>query len=517
MARTGGHLGNVGLVGSKAKVKDMSTDVVDVVIVGGGVGGLAVAWNLYQPAITNGTPPPSIALLEASDRFGGNADTVNFTFGSGPGSQKIDRWADLGVNDFNTVAYTKIVSVMKKIGFVEGKNYKPLEDSTSYYTGDGSLYFTDNKNPWWGTQIDPALGDSVTSFMTIAGQDAAAGKFATYTIEQYIKEQTLQQNPAWDPRLGPQVVYPRINGMYFVSELGPRGMPFLAVMHYYAMQEGAGGLPPRRRYFVRGASTWIDALVDYMKAQMPSVEFMTCYKASINQFNAVDRKFRVIDSNGKGAPIEADKIVLAAHADDSLIAFTGGLPDIASSTMANIRYNNGISVAHTDSRVLPVNRNAWCTYNIVIHEPESAALKPYVINYVANRHQNDAANPEYNKFGLPEFFVSVNPQRPIPENMILKNAKGELAMANLRHNNFDFATMEAQRVIDSVQGMNDVYFAGGWTSGSGLHEECWGQGEHVAKLILSHSATGSPKAQGEIADTGKFIGERLCRNLASED
>jgi uncharacterized protein len=488
----------------------------DVVIVGGGVGGLAVAWNLTVQAQQNKVAPPTITLVEASGRWGGNADTFQFTFGTGPDGKELDRWVDLGVNDFNKTAYTLIVGVMNTIGFVEGTNYKPLEDSTCYFTADGSLAFTDNGTSWWGTEMNPTLAQSANSFMTVAGNDAAKNptKFATYTIERYIDEQGPLQNPPWDPDLGPMVIYPRINGMYFVSELGPRSMPFLAVMHYYAIQEGAGGQPAQRRYFVNGASAWITALTGYMAKTMPNITFLLNYQAAIAQVATADPMYYIQDLNRKQAPFRATTIVLAAHADDCLTAFITGLPELAGPILGSIRYNNGISVAHTDSRLLPVNSNTWCTYNILIHEPGSAGLKPYVINYVANRHQNDAANPAYDQYGLPQFFVSCNPQSPIPENMILKGLSGTPAVANLRHNNFDFDTMQAQSRIETLQGYWNIYYAGGWTHGSGLHEECWAQGQDVAALILGHAQTGTPKEPAEAKEVGQLIGDRLRRNAS---
>lgn len=486
---------------------------VDVVVVGGGVGGLAVAWNLTVQAIQNGVAPPSILLVEASNRWGGNADTFNFTFGTGPNGKPMNRWCDLGVNDFNVTAYTKIVGVMNTIGFKYGVDYKQLEDTTCYFTADGSLAFTDNGSSWWGTQMNQSLLNSANSFMAVAGNDATknAAKFQNYTIEHYINEQGPLQNPPWDPDLGPMVIYPRINGMYFVSELGPRSMPFLAVMHYYAIQEGAGGQAANRCYFVNGASAWINMLVGYMAKTMPNITFMLNYQAVIAQIATADPLYLVQNLSLNPTLTRATTVVLAAHADDCLTSFIG-MPAPASAIMGAIRYNNGISVAHTDSRVLPVNSNCWCTYNILIHDPGSAGLKPYVINYVANRHQNDAANPAYDKFGLPQFFVSCNPHRPIPENMILKDANGNPAVANLRHNNFDFATMEAQARIEVLQGFLNIYYAGGWTHGSGLHEECWAQGEDVAGLILQHQQTGIPKEPGKPQEVGQLIGDRLKRN-----
>ncbi len=491
-------------------------ETTDVVIVGGGVGGLAVAWNLTKVAQANKLPPPAITLVEASPRIGGNADTVQIDFGSGPGYPTgFRRWADLGVNDFNTTAYTLIVGVMNEIGFTEGTDYRNLEDTTSYYTADGALAFTDNdlatRFSSWNTQMPSSLSVSAKSFMKVAGEHATDPAFAAYTISQYIEEQGPKQNPPWDPDLGPKVIYPRINGMYFVSELGPREMPFAAVMHYYAIQEGAGGKPANRCYFVNGASAWIDALLAYMAKEMPNVTILTGYRAVINRVRTEGAMFLVQDAGGTQAPFAAARVVLAAHADDSLTAMMTGLPDGVGAVLGAIRYNNGISVAHTDSRLLPVNSNAWSTYNILIHEPGAAGLKPYVINYVANRHQNDAANPAYDVFGLPQFFVSCNPHRPIPENMILTDMKGNAAVANLRHNTFDFATMEAQSRIDAYQGVGGIYYAGGWTCGSGLHEECWQQGVDVASLLLLGHKAAVPEAAAKPKATEHFITDRLAR------
>jgi predicted NAD/FAD-binding protein len=494
----------------------------DVVIVGGGVGGLAVAWNLTTQAIQNGVAPPAIAIVEASSRWGGNADTMFVDFGTGPGfpTNPLVRWVDLGVNDFNTTAYTNIVNVMNTIGFTFGVDYKNLEDSTSYYTTDGSICFTDsasdvaNSGTWWGTTIDPNLAASAASFMTVAGNDAKsnAQQFANYTIQQYIDEQGPKQTPPWSPDLGPKVIYPRINGMYFVSEMGPLQMPFLAVMHYYAIQEGAGGAPANRCYFTNGSGAWIAALVGYMQAKMPNITFALNYPAVINQVANSDPMYYCQNPNDPTQAFKATSVVLAAHADDCMTAMRTGLLGPVASIMASIKYNNGICVAHLDSRLLPVNSNAWSTYNIVIHEPGAAGLSPYEINYVVNRHQNDAMNPAYDTYGLPQYFVSINPHRPIPESMILKDQNGVPCVANLRHNNFDFAAMQAQSDIAKYQGVGNVYYAGGWTQGAGLHEECWIQGQDVAAMMLTHMAQGSPKGPSAGKDMGTFIGERLRRS-----
>ena len=454
-----------------------------VAVIGGGIGGLAVAYELKKQAKRLGLQLPEVLVFEALGRFGGNADTMHFSFGEGPQGE-MRRWADLGVNDFNKSAYNDIDEVMTEIGFVEGKDYRNLEDTTSYYTGDGSLFFTDNATPWWGTGMDPKLKASVDDFMSVGGMDGDNPKYHEYTLERYIDEKS--QERGWDPRLGPWVIYPRVNGMYFTSsELGPRRMPFYSVMHYYKIQEGAGGKPANRMYFVGGTSHWIDRLTDYM-AQTLGVKLVTGFRAVVSRDST---GWKVTNSISPMDQYQPDLVVIASHANDAL-KLLKTIPPQVSNIMSQITYETAVSVAHVDARLLPVDQNAWCTYNIVIHQPGSVAMKPYVINYVANRHQNDAANPEYDKFGLPQFFVSVNPHLPIREEMVLKDEYQREAFTYLHHNVFDFACIQAQADIKLQQGKSGLYYAGGWTYGSGLHEECWQQGIEIAGLILGQLSTG---------------------------
>ncbi|MEM1352327.1 MAG: FAD-dependent oxidoreductase [Pseudomonadota bacterium] len=468
-------------------------------IIGGGVGGLAVAWNLHYAS----KGAIEIHIFEANDRFGGNADTMHFDFGNGPGYETtpLKRWADMGVNDFNIPAYQNIVAVMQQIGFVKGKDYRNLEDSTTYYTTKGHAMTANSQpngqpDPWWGTAMPKDLRASVDSFMMNGGKDGKNPKYSDYTMEQYITEMT--QTYGWDERLGPEVIYPRVNGMYFTSgPLGPRSMPFAAVMHYYSIQEGAGGAKADRNYFVGGASMWIDALVNYMKANMPEITFHDSYQAQVKPDGGTGvYSVGNIASGTRADEVACDHICLATPADMAMRCMLAGdnpgsigLPQAAANIMSQIKYETAVSVAHTDARLMPVNRNAWSTYNIVIHDPGSVALKPYVINYVANRHQNDAANPDFNAFGLPEFFVSINPHIPVAEDKVLKDVNGVEAVANLKHFVFDFDCMQAQTDIVGQQGNANIFYASGWTHGSGLHTECWSQGQIVAEMIAKHVAS----------------------------
>lgn len=501
-------------------------------IVGGGIGGLAVAWNLYYQYIGAGLTP-DINVFEASGRFGGNADTKHFSFGKGPGNETepLLRWADMGVNDFNIPAYRKIVEVMKEIKYTkENGNYRTLEDSTTYYDTKGNAFTANStksgaQDPWWDTAMPKTLSDTVQEFMTIAGADLndkkTAKHYHDYTLKRYIDEK-MQDNPHWDKRLGTDVIYPRVNGMYFTSSItGPTEMPWAAVMHYYHIQEGIGSGKADRNYFVGGSSTWIDALVKYME-KLPGMTLHLDRKVTVTP-NPDETGYDVTNqtSDGKYESLFCRYVCLATPADNALQLMksyylavenktgTEGLPRAAASILAAVKYETAISVAHTDSRLMPVNRNAWSTYNIVKHEPDAVGLKPYVINYVANRHQNDAANETFNKFGSPEFFLSINPHIPISKDKVLVDTNGEPAIANLKHFVFDFDCMQAQTDIKAQQGKAGIYYASGWTAGSGLHIECWQQGIDVAEMIMKSVRAGKEVVEEQTQTRDEYIMSRL--------
>jgi hypothetical protein len=463
---------------------------VNIAIIGGGIGGLAVAYNIISQWPASKGAPPTVTVYEASSRFGGNGDTVTFDLGyfpTVPDPIAYTRWADLGVNDFNKTAYTNIVEVMNTIGYT---GYAPLEDTTSYYTLDGSIALVDG-NGWItpNTMMPEPLSNAVTAFMSQAAQDATNPAYASYTIRQYI-ETVFVNNPAYDPRLGPQIIYPRVNGMYFTDEMAPSELPLTSVMHYYAIQEGAGGAPAERMYFVGGASSWIDALTSYMKSTM-NINLVGGFQA---QLQYIDNSWQLYNAppgtQPKGAPVSPnpDIVVVATHADDAAKIIGGGVSTEVIGCLSRVKYLNGMAVAHTFAGMMPPDVNAWTTYNILIHQA-STHLKPYTISYVCNRHQNDSASSEFDTYGGPQFFVTLNPPVPIPNQYVLTDkTTGQPAVANLRHNVFDFACQASQSEIVNHQGTNKLYFAGGWTCGAGLHEECWIQGQKVAAQIISGSA-----------------------------
>ena len=496
-----------------------------IAIIGGGISGLATAYSLIDPerasCFDHCEAPFDIEIFERKESLGGNADTLEVTLGEDygkPSHPPYERWVDLGVNDINLTSYERTAKAMQTIGF---DHYKPLEDTICYFSPDGSVMMTDDGALEHGVsaadlRVPENLAKMNQQFMQAASEAVGdeCAEAVRMTVAEFVadyRQRLTETDRLVLDKVVSTMLYPRISAMYFVDERGPQQMPLIAVMDYYKLQEGIG-IPgkPKRVYFVGGSQRWIDRLGEWLQGKKRATEQAGLAKITIRRgFEArimVDEEGAWVSrsvppgSLGANEPECFDKVVMATHADDALRSFwAAGLSENVAEMLGKVSYTNSIAVAHTFSGVLPSDRNAWRTYNVMIRD--GAAMTPYTMTYVINRHQNDAVEREYNQSGLPQFFVTLSPAVRIPDRHVLRLASrdkaprggylksghehDDRAIGWFKHNVLDFECLQAQAMLDTVQGEHGhrLYFAGGWTNGAGLHEQCFQQAANVADRI----------------------------------
>lgn len=510
------------------------------------------------------------------------------------------RWADLGVNDINLTAYTTLAKVMEDIGYnndqlpEDKQRLQALENTECYFTLDGKTTFTDDADMVQGV-VDPAYSlqhieeGNLTIFTQLLydaafkaikkdgseedNLDITCADFFDVcvdnvkgSLEEFAKKEKyeewyneknwnnkrwLEKASQWVATLRDNVFYPRISAMYFANDSGPEQMLLAAPFKYYRIQESVGGAIPDRRYFVGGAQHWLEYLADFMTRKLDSPydweeskEWVDISIVHNYQAQATILKAGVeITEVNKSEKISAhfNDVIITTHANDALNILKFANDDKkqeaeVTEILGSISYTTSIAVCHTWSGVLPPNRNSWRSYNVLIRQ--GAALKPYSMTYVCNRHQNDAKNKQYNIFGMPQFFVTLNPQLPIPDNTILRKLPysdiptqlhqvlpqatlkeadrleklqlrhaeeigsdstetaesagletGDRAITYFYHNLIDRSCFLAQQRLKQYQEPKKIprprlLFGGAWSNGSGLHEECWLQSRRIAERIF---------------------------------
>ena len=150
-----------------------------IAIIGGGVSGLAVAYNLLQQTTKFDC---EIDIYEANEYLGGNADTALVDLGerkeplsanTRSNESHLIRKADLGVDDLNMATYERIVRIMAEIGFTD---YRPLEDTACFFTLNGSKVLTADGELQHGTSdpniaVSDELASTYSKFIAAAATD----------------------------------------------------------------------------------------------------------------------------------------------------------------------------------------------------------------------------------------------------------------------------------------------------------------------------------------------------------
>ena len=160
-----------------------------------------------------------------------------------------------------------------------------------------------------------------------------------------------------------------------------------------------------------------------------------------------------------------DKVILACHTDQSLALLQSPTPE-QHCLLSAIRYAPNQAYLHTDSSVMPKNRQAWAAWN-------------YAQNSAQDTHQAVAVTYWLNKLQPLPFttplFVTLNPCQPIDEQHILRRF-------DYAHPQLDAAAYQAQQRLAAIQGKDNLYFCGAWAS-YGFHEDGLKSGMRVAKLL----------------------------------
>ena len=79
-----------------------------------------------------------------------------------------------------------------------------------------------------------------------------------------------------------------------------------------------------------------------------------------------------------------DKVVLANHADEALSIIENPSED-EKKILSNFSYKENFAYIHTDEKVMPKNRKAWCSWNSLMSKDD---VKKNSITYWLNLLQN---------------------------------------------------------------------------------------------------------------------------------
>lgn len=413
-----------------------------VAIVGSGVAGLSVAWELQGAA--------DLTLFESASHLGGHARTVEIELEgrSGP--------VDTGFLVFNHRTYPGLTAL-----------FEQLDVRTAPSDMSLSVQRPVDRFEWCGSNLDTVFAQranllrprfwamlaDLTRFNRVATA-AVSGRQAidpALSLADFLDAQSLGEAfrddyllpmvaSIWSCPTEQMLQFPVASLLRFCHNHG-----LLQVTDRPQWRTVVGG---SREYVSRVARSVADARLNTPVRRVRRVPPRSGEAGIWVQTDQGEERF--------------DAVVLACHSPQALALLDAPTGD-ERAILGAIGYQRNTAVLHTDASLLPSRRKAWAAWNFEAGAREGQ--RSVCLHYLLNRLQP-----------LPwqtPVIETLNPLRWPADASVIESVEFE-------HPVFDVAAVAAQQRLPSIQGRSGVWFCGAW-AGHGFHEDGLQSGLVVAR------------------------------------
>ncbi|MDP2034475.1 MAG: FAD-dependent oxidoreductase, partial [Polaromonas sp.] len=425
-----------------------------VAIVGSGISGLAVAHALQGQA--------DITLFEAGSYFGGHTHTVDVTLPTARGP--VTHGVDTGFLVFNERTYPNLIRLFQELDVATAKSDMSFSVKVPGVSQGRDL-------EWSGSSLNTVFAQRRNlldwKFLRMLRDIVRFNRQANALAESHAEAAMLQ--PLGD-FLKQGQYSDEFRDWYFLPMLGciwscptDQMLQFpVATMIRFCHNHGLIQVANRPQWWTvtGGARNYVDKII----AGISDKRLNTPVQRITRDAGLLRGGVTLV---AKGQTETFDKVVLAAHSDQSLALLADAAPD-ERAVLGAISYQPNRAVLHTDTSVLPANKLAWAAWNYERASDSRRESTQVCLHYLLNMLQP-----------LPfeqSVIVSLNPVQPIRPEQVL----GEFDYA---HPVFDAAAIRAQQALPALQGRQHSYFCGAWT-GYGFHEDGLKSGMEAARLVL---------------------------------
>jgi len=410
-----------------------------IAVIGSGISGLSAAWLLNQRH--------DVTLFEKDDRLGGHSHTVDIDTPEGT------RGVDTGFIVYNPVNYPNLIN---------------LFDHLQVDNAETDMTF--------GVSIDRGRleysGSGLNGFFAQRGHLSSPRHWRLLAdiLRFYRNSERLLNDPSIkELSLGELLKRERYSNTFIYDHLVPMSAaiwstpgnkmldyPALTFMRF-CMNHGLVQLNdrPQWRTVVGGSRNYVDKIAETLEGKVR-------LNAHIHKVHRQGNK--VILEHHHGHKEEFDQVVMACHADQSL-ALLADPTDEERRLLTAFPYQRNRAILHTDSRLMPKRKSAWSAWNYLASS--DVDNDDLAVTYWMNKLQPLNTSQDV--------FVTLNPIDEPSEGSILGSYLYD-------HPVFDMRSIEAQRELWSLQGVNNTWFCGAWF-GYGFHEDGLQSGLAVAENL----------------------------------
>jgi len=396
-----------------------------IAIIGSGISGLTCAHHLYMKH--------DIKIFEKNAYIGGHSNTVDVF----ENNKCIP--IDTGFIVFNDWTYPNFGNLISKLGIKirnSEMSFSAKCEATGFeWCGNGIKGLALNKDNWHQFKSYQILYDFFK--FNRLGKTLIRENHTSITLGDFLQQNNFSNTfinyyilpmgaAIWSSSTEDIYSYPAHSFLSFFENHG-----LLNVNHR-----------PQWKTIVGGAREYVHAL---SKPFSKNIELNSVIQK-------IERKHgKIIIHRNNNITEVFDHVIMACHSDEALKLLSQ--PSIEEKhTLSAIKYQHNEAVLHTDSSLMPANRNAWCSWNYFIPRCETDNAK---VTYYMNKLQPLNTNNDY--------FVTLNLTDRINKDHIIRKI-------SYQHPVFDNAAISAQSNKSQLNGNQNTWYCGAYWR-NGFHED----------------------------------------------
>ena len=396
-----------------------------IAVVGSGISGLSAAYYLSKKH--------HVDLFEKEDHFGGHSHTIDLIFGE----NKIS--VDIGFIVFNYQTYPNLINFFKENDVqIEKSNmsFSVSVDNTNFeYCGNGLKGMFCNKANLFNLNFLKMFFDIIKFYKN---SDKEINLRENLTLGEYLEINKLSK------QFVNYHIIPMVSAIWSMPPVEASKMPISFFLKFF-QNHGLFKLKNRPQWYTvsNRSRTYVNKIISKI-----SGEYYKNYKIKkiIRKSSGVDLYY-----GGESEFFDYDKVVIATHADEALNLIENPTED-EKIVLSNFSYKENTAYIHTDTRAMPKNKKAWCSWNSSIDDQNT---KKNSITYWLNLLQNLKFDEN--------IFLTLNPYFDIDETKILKKVR-------FTHPYYDQKALDTQVHLPNLQNKKDTLFCGSYF-GYGFHED----------------------------------------------
>ena len=398
-----------------------------IAVIGSGISGLSSAYYLSKKH--------KVDLFEKQDRFGGHSYTLDVKL-----NEKEKVAVDAGFMVFNKITYPNLINFFKENEIEIEKSDMSFSVSVKgtniEYCGKGLNGIFSNRGNLLNLKF-------VKMFFEIINFYKRCEKLNSNNIEKITLGEYLTKIGKSKYFIDYHII-PMVSAIWSMPPFEASQMPLTFFLSFFK-NHGLFKLKDRPQWYTvtNRSKTYVDKILSKV-----SGEYFKNYE--INKIIRDNNGVKVYYGS-ENEFFNYDKVVLASHADESL-KIISDITNKEREILSNFKYKPNKAVIHSDENLMPLNKNAWCSWNSSLN-PDNKEQSS--VTYWLNQLQNLKTDKN--------IFLTINPFVEIASDKIYHKI-------DFTHPYYDEKALQNQSNLKTIQNKNNTLFAGSYF-GYGFHED----------------------------------------------